>query len=126
MTNILKANIWGRSFSLPIVYDCYEGETITRAQIDAVESFASHLDWIDRAKKQVETYCQERVSADDKNLKKDNIFSYIMPESFFVKREKDHPRVALMCQYRYDPEHGLAIVFSKDGHVDIGSQDIVL
>ena len=95
-------------------------------QTHAAEAFASHLDWVEKAKQQVESYCKEDVEEDDRNQKKDNIFSYIKPETVFVTREKTHPRVALMCQYRYDPEHGLAIVFSKDGHVDIGSQDIVL
>ena len=113
MTNFQKMTIWGRQFSLPIIYDCYQGETVTEAQTDALKVFISHLEWIEMSKKQVESYCKDQVCEDDENQKKDNIFSYIKPDSIFVKRDKTHPRVALMCKYRYDPEHGLAVVFSS-------------
>lgn len=126
MSDILDISIWGREFSLPIEYDCYEGEEITDQQRDAMNNFMEHLDWIDKNKRKVEIYCKEDVSEDEENTKKDNIFSYIIPASFFIKRDKEHPRVALMCNYRYDPEHGLAVVFSADGEVVIGQQDIIL
>ena len=63
---------------------------------------------------------------DDENAKKDNIFSYIKPECLFVKRDKENPRIAMICKYRYDLEHGLAVVFSSDGEVTVGMQDIIL
>ena len=91
-----------------------------------MEDFESHLEWLQKARKQVEIYCKRDVEADDKNYKKDNIFSYIKPEYLFVKHDEVHPRVALMCKYRYDLEHGLAIVFSADGDVSVGIQDIIL
>ena len=60
------------------------------------------------------------------NIKKDNIFSYIKPDYLFVKRDDECPRVALMCKYRYEPENGLAIVYSSDGKAKVGIQDIIL
>ena len=63
---------------------------------------------------------------DDENPIKDNIFSYIKPECLFVKRDKESSRIAMMCKYRYDLEHGLAVVFSSDGEVTVGMQDIIL
>ncbi len=86
---------------------------------------AMHPEWIVAAKAQVVRFCKEEVLADNENNKKDNIFSYIKPDYLFVKRE-DHPRVALMCKYRYDMEHGLAVVFDTDGSVKVGTQDIIL
>lgn len=126
MTNILKLTIWGREFSLPVEYDCYEGETVTKEQMAALKGFSFHQNRIDDAKKSVEKYCREKVLEDDENQKKDNVFSYIKPEYLFVKRDKNFPRVAIMCKYRYDPEHGLAIVFTHDGKTIVGIQDIVL
>ena len=64
--------------------------------------------------------------SDDENAKIDNIFSYIKPECLFVKRDKGNPKIAMMCKYRYDLEHGLAVVFSSDGEVTVGMQDIIL
>ena len=126
LTKPIVLEIWGREFSLPVDYDCYEGEEITEAQIQALKQFRTHTEWIEQSKSAVENYCKEQVMSDDENNKKDNIFSYIKPECLFVKRDKENPRIALMCKYRYDLEHGLAVVFSSDGEVAVGPQDIIL
>ena len=126
MINNLEFNVWGRDFSLQVEYDCYEGETVSPEQEDAIKAFMSHSEWIEEAKHTVENYCKEAVLADCENQKKDNIFSYIKPEAVFIKRDKTKPRVALMCKYRYDPEHGLAVVFDTNGKVTVGAQDIIL
>ena len=126
MTDALNLNIWDRDFSLEIEYDCYSGETVTKEQKKAIESFASHSEWICKAKTVVENYCKEQVTEDDENSKKENIFSYIKPDYLYVKRDDNNPRVAIMCKYRYDPEHGIAVVFSHEGEVIVGPQDIIL
>lgn len=122
----LAATIWGRQFSLPVEYDCYGNEEITEQQIEAMDTFAKQIDCIEKAKKPIEDYCKDDLMNDDENQKKENIFSYIKPECVFVKRDREHPRVALMCKYRYDPEHGLAIVFSHDGKIAVGEEGIIL
>ena len=126
MIEVLNVAIWGREFSLPIVYDSLSDGVITEVQMKAVDNLAKHLEWIEMSKIKVEEYCRNAVMEDDENQKKDNPFSYIKPERLYVKRTKEHPRVAIMCKYRYDPEHGLAIVFSSDGKVAVGIQDIIL
>jgi hypothetical protein len=63
---------------------------------------------------------------DEDNQKKDNIFSYEKPDYLLVKRDKEKPRIALMCKCRYEPEHGLTVVFTSEGDVDVGIQDIIL
>lgn len=125
MTKTLDLNIWDRDFSLEIEFDCYSGEIVTKEQKKAIKDFASHPEWIIKAKTVVENYCKEQVMEDEENSKKDSIFSYIKPDYVFVKRD-DNPRVAIMCKYRYDLEHGLAIVFTHDGQVIVGLQDIIL
>ncbi len=126
MIESLETTIWGRKFTLPVEYDCYEGEEVTKAQIQALKNFRSHTEWIEKSRSIVEKYCREQVMSDEENTKKDNIFSYIKPECLFVKRDKENPRIAMMCKYRYDLEHGLAVVFSSDGEVTVGMQDIIL
>ena len=122
----IKTVIGGRLFTLPVEYDCYECEEVTKAQIQALKRFKSHTEWIEQSKSIVEDYCREQVMSDDENHKKDNIFSYIKTACLFVKRDKENPRIAMMCKYRYDLEHGLAVVFSSDGEVTVGMQDIIL
>ena len=38
----------------------------------------------------------------------------------------ENSKVAVMCNYKFDPEHGLAIIFTHEGKVTVGSQDIIL
>ena len=122
----LNVEFWGRKFSLNVEYDCYAGEKITLEQIEAVERLRNNISWVDKAKEVVVKYCKAEVDDDDENQKKDNIFSYVKPEAVFVKRDDKKARIALMCKYRYDPEHGLAIVFDRNGAISIGTQDIIL
>ncbi len=118
--------IWGREFELEINYECHSDEEIAPNQYEAFEHFVSNPEWIDKAKPLVEEYSKEKLLSDETNTKKDNIFSYVIPEYVFVRRDSEHPLVALMCKYRYEPEHGMAIVFSDDGKIEIGIQDIIL
>lgn len=126
MIKTLNVEIWDRSFSLNVEYDCYAGEEVTQKQIEAVKRFSNNLHWISNAKKDVVKYCKSEVDNDSENQKKDNIFSYVKPEALFVKRDDKKSRVALMCKYRYDPEHGLAVVFDESGNITVGAQDIIL
>ena len=125
MIDTIKLEIWGREFTLRVEYDCYKGEEITKEQIKVLDRFTKRRKMIEKSKAKVEAYCKEKVLEDDENEKKDNVFSYVKPEYLFVKREED-PRVIMMCKYRYDPEHGLAVVFSSNGSIVVGSQDMIL
>lgn len=125
MINELNISIWERAFLLPVEYDCYDDEIVTDSQKSAVIMLTMHPEWIVSAKEQVKSFCREEVLKDDENNKKDNIFSYVKPEYLFVKHE-NKPRIAIMCKYRYDMEHGLAVVFSADGRITVGPQDIIL
>lgn len=126
MIDSVDITIWGRVFVLPIEYNCYDGEVVLEVQVAALETFLTHKEWIEKAKGCVEDHCRDDVMDDESNNKKDNIFSYIKPECIFIKHESSRPRVAIMCKYRYDLEHGLAVVFSSDGKVTVGMQDIIL
>ena len=117
LINELEIQIWERDFTLPVKYDCYQGEEVTPEQIKALDRFKKRRKMIEKSK--------AKVQEDDENEKKDNVFSYVKPEYLFVKREED-PRVIMMCKYRYDLEHGLAVVFSSNGSIVVGSQDMIL
>lgn len=121
----IEMSIWQRDFSLPVVYECYGEDVETEQQIDAINNFVAHKDWVENSKTKVEQFCKNDVMADDDNTKKDNIFSYIKPHYLFVSREKVNVKVALMCMYRYN-EEGIAIVFESDGSVSVGIQDVIL
>lgn len=125
MINEISIIIWGREFILPVEYRCYDDEPVSKEQQNAVNVLRSHPEWLEHAKNAVEKYCWELVIEDEDNGKKNNIFSYVKPEYLFVKHEAK-PRIAIICKYRYDIEHGLAAVFSVDGSITVGPQDIIL
>ena len=125
MIKKVDMNIWGRDFDLKVEFDCYRGEKVTKSKEEALKKIIKNIDLINKSKKMLEKYCEKSVYADNENQKKDNVFSYIKPDYIFVKRE-DKPRVAIMCKYKYDMEHGLAIVFEESGNITIELQDEIL
>ena len=125
MIEYVNTKIWGREFSLRVKFRCHSGERVIGSQIKAFEKIMGNPMWIEKSRKCVEGFCRQQVYEDDTNHKKDNIFSYIQPDYIFIGRE-DIPNVAIMCNYRYDSEHGLAIVFDHNGNVTVGTQDIIL
>lgn len=120
---MLKVEIWRRDFELEVTYDCYAGEEILEEQKDALEKFSSNKKLIDGSETTVKKYCLEKNNNEIATDKIDNIFKYVMPESIFVKRDG---RVAIMCRYKFDMEHGIAVVFKDDKLEQVGTQDIVL
>ena len=126
MIKTVTIEIWERTFDLDIMSSFYESEHLSPDQEGAVNKFLANLKWIEKAKTAVEKYCKFDVENDDENIKKDNIFSYVKPKCIFVEADVEIPRVALLLHYRYDPEHGLAVVFDSNGNVTVGIQDIII
>ncbi len=124
--NNTELSIWGRQLSIPVEYEFYDEEVISDFQKELLKQFVAQPERISNSKSLVESYCKEDVEGDSDNLKKNNIFSYLKPDYIFVKRSNKNPAIALMCKYRYDPEHGIAIVFYENDRIKIGSQDIIL
>jgi len=118
-----KINIWQRDFDIELVYDIFPGETASKEQEDAFSKFISNKKQISDSLVDIEKYCLEENGREIGTDTIDNIFKYVVPESIFVKRDG---RVAIMCKYRFDLEHGIAIVFREGKLEQIGKQDIVL
>lgn len=115
--------VWGREISVKVVFDCYEGETVSSVQQEAFDEFLANPSVWEEAKVQAERYCISENKVKDIQ----NIFQFVMPRSIYVKRTNDNSKVvAILCAYRFDAEHGLAIVFKDNVFDKIGPQDIIL
>ena len=115
--------IWGREISVNVIFDCYKGEEISDVQKMALNDFIANLSALEDAKAKVEQYCISENKLDGVQ----NIFQIVMPRSLYVKRTNDNTKVvSVLCAYRFDTEHGLAIVFKDNVFEKIGPQDIVL
>lgn len=124
--NKVKLNIWNRGFELEVVYDCYTDESVLPNQKKALECFMVSKDEVKISLDEVKKYC---LSSNRKEIgydSIDNIFKYVAPKYLYVKRDEKDRIVSIMCNYRYDEENGIAIVFKNEKFLQIGKQDIIL
>lgn len=117
-----RLKIWGRDFNLKVVYDQYEGEEVLPIQTEALKLFINTSNKELATCDKLKDYC---ISQDGDRIGGtiENIFKYVMPESLFIKRDtKDHC-VVLLCRYKFDEEHGIALFFRNEKLEKIATQD---
>lgn len=120
MTNSI--NLWGRDFSLPVYYECNSDQGVLDIQKEAKDALLASWDIVEDSKVAIEDYCLER-DGDHIEDPITNIFRYVIPTSIVVLRSDDARKAALMCNYRFDPEHGLAAVFENEQLKAVVPQD---
>jgi hypothetical protein len=123
MVDYLEIKLWGKEETLPIEYNCYDGESITEQQIDAINNLQEHLEFFDYTLDQLIGFLRNRGC--DTELSEENIYDYVQPQCIFVKREAEKPRVALMCQSVLE-EDGIAVIISEEGTITVSTQDMLI
>lgn len=123
--NKLKINLFEREFSLDVYYDNYGDEEVTEVQKAAFEQFKTIDFNSDKLLNEVKKYCLKR-DKDEIEEPITNIFKYVIPQTVYVVKNDEKRIVALLCNYRFDPEHGIAIVFENEKLANIGMQDCIL
>ena len=57
----------------------------------------------------------------------ENIFRYVKPKQLYIKRSVTKKRIAgLLCNFKFDIEHGLAVYIEEGKVSKVDSQDIIL
>lgn len=120
MTNGM--NLWGRDFSIPVYYECDSDQGVLDIQKEAKDTLLASWDTVESSKEAIEDYCLER-DGDQIESPVTNIFRYVIPTSIVVLRSDNARKAALMCNYRFDPEHGLAAVFENEKLTAVVPQD---
>ena len=123
--NKVRTQIWGREFELPVIIKQFKGKEITDTQKEAVERLEQNLDIFNLAKDEVEKYIIDSGLKEKGINEIDNIFKYVIPKSISVPKSKKRV-LALMCNFKFDMEHGLAIIFEDEKLKEVGPQDLVL
>ena len=125
MNKKIKLSIWEREFEMYISFQNYPGEEITDLQ-EKTEKMIPTADInasLDFVKEYIMKYNADDI--DEKGLS--NIFRFVIPKGILVPRRNDGTRVfAIMCNYKFDMEHGIAVVFENEKYKSIGLQDIIL
>ncbi|WP_458458737.1 DUF6985 domain-containing protein [Pseudobutyrivibrio sp.] len=121
----IKLNIWDRNFELPMSVKTFKGKEPTDAQKEAVAKFEANTNMISAVQNEVEKYILAHGLKENGIDKVDNIFKYVIPKAIVVPKAKNRV-VGLICNFKFDEEHGLAVVFENEKFKKIGAQDIVL
>lgn len=121
-----KMSIWERKLELPLMYECYAGEEVLESQKEAFAMFEDNAKEVAESLDQVKKYVKKTGAAQLAGDEIENIFKYVMPKSIFVPHSKKRRTVAIMCNYKFDMEHGIAVVFENGQFKKVGPQDIVL
>ena len=120
-----KVKIWGREFQLKVIFDVFDDEEIMDTQVAALDAFLGATENLFKSCDELINYCLKRDS-DNIGSSIDHIFKYVMPESIYVGRSKRKHVVSLLCNYRYDEEHGIALTYENEQLKCIGPQDDIL
>ncbi|MDD8048378.1 MAG: hypothetical protein PHH04_02125 [Thomasclavelia sp.] len=123
MINKCKLVIDKREFELSVYYETYEDNKVLDEQVQLVNKFVDI-----KLGKEIVDKLSEYIISDDYNdlTSVDNVYKYIMPQYLYVPRDTKKDVIAIMCDYKFEVEHGLAIVFEKGKLKEIGTQDIIL
>lgn len=122
----MKFDVWGREFELDVVLQHFPGEEVTDIQKQAYDNFISNSQmFFTECFEAIKNYCLREYK--DEVGEFDNIFRYVVPVAVFVKNSVTQRRVVgLLCNFRLDIEHGLAVKFVDERVDEVGSQDIIL
>lgn len=119
-------NIWGRDFELEVYVRKSEETDITMLQNEAYDRFKSNNSIVNEAEKHLKTYILEKYKDNMDEEKIENIFRYVIPATIFLPRLIKERTVVLLCDFKFDIEHGLAVVFENEKFKSVVSQDEVL
>lgn len=114
----VKLKIWQRDFKLTVDFD---NDSPNEKQLEALESFISLQDKLLYDSEKVIDYC---IKHNKDKVNSDNVFKYVMPKYIYVK--KNAKTIAIMCDYKFDMEHGIAVVFESNKFNKVTIQDKIL
>lgn len=126
MSDKVKMTIWGRELEVGITYDCYSNEAVTELQKETVKLLIEAKSSVEASIDNVKAYCLANNKEDIGTESIENIFKYVAPKYLYVIRANDMRKVAIMCNYKFDAEHGIAVVFENEKFVEVVKQDAVL
>lgn len=120
----VRLNIWDRIFDVDIIFQNFSGDNVSDTQKNIAYSITS-IDFTDSLEA-LKRYIIKHNSPEMDESTIQNIFRYVIPKGVFIPFDNENRVFAIMCNYKFDMEHGLAIVY-EDGHFkDVGPQDIIL
>lgn len=110
---------------MEIIYDVLDSEDAISAETEALETLKRNWNVAEESLDAVKQYCLNDKRNDVPGNVISNIFMYVVPQALYIERSEIKRVVGLLCAYRPDPEHNLAIVFENEHLREIGPEDIL-
>ena len=120
----MSIEIWKRRFELDVIYKTFVNKGITSLQTEAAEMFCEKGEFNDSIE-DIKKYIVDNGGIENGVAEVDNIFKYVMPKSIYVPKSNKRV-VAILCDYRFDPEHGIAVVYENESFCCIDEEGTVL
>lgn len=122
--NKIKVRIWDRDFDLDCLYQNYPNEEITKKQESTLAAIPS-IDYSDSLIG-IKQFVMKYNGSDIEGNTIENIFKYVMPKRILIIRDEHARSFAIICNYKFDMEHGIAVVYENEKFKAVGLQDLVL
>lgn len=122
--NNINVLIWGREFELEVSYQNFPGEDVTVIQQNTLAKIPS-VDY-EAAKPGIEAYIRKYYSTELGDDSLDNLFRFVMPKRVLITRTENNREFAILCDFKFDMEHGIAVIFENEEFKAAGSQDLIL
>ena len=116
-------NIWNRDFEKDITYEIFSDKPVTEKQ-KAIADGLSAVDFSESLEGVIK-YIKKYNSRDLGEDRIDNIFRYVIPKRIYITQSEEE-EFAIMCNYKFDMEHGIAVVYKGGKFKEAGPQDIIL
>lgn len=123
-----KINVWGRELELDIIVSCFSNEDITDSQRETYIWFKNNINEIfEKAKLHLVQYCIQKNAVELANTDFSNMFKYVKPKSMLFSQDSAHnKKMAILFNYKFDKENGIAVIFQNGDVKKTGMQDIAL
>ena len=120
----VNIKIWDRDFEIEVEYYGQLEDEMTKQQKDSLNEFLESGKAVDNSLKELKSYVYQTSNGNLNNDDIDNIFRFVMPKYLYIPKKKD--TIAIMCNYKFDMENGIAVVFEKGKLKCIGAEDVIL
>jgi hypothetical protein len=123
----INMSLWGREIELELIYDRFDDEEITPDQSASFQEIKSKPQIFSETKEMVINYCLNNNPEQFSGGRIEDIFQYLTPKSIYIKRSRDNNReFALLCDYKFDPDNGIAVIFKNGELMQVAAQDQIL
>lgn len=122
----IQMNIWGREFNLEVYFKKYQGKELTEMQKESYESFVEKNVVNEQSLKKLTSFIEKEYKDNLQERNIENIFKYVIPKMIYVPNKSQKRTVALLCNFKFENEHGLALVYENEKLANIVLQDEIL